>query len=68
MNPYKWSADTLDTLPQAVRVRRAALGLSISDLAALTGLGTSTISMFERGADARLSTVITLLDWLAGAA
>lgn len=36
---------------------RAALGLSISDLAALAGVRPATVSDYERGSDARQSTV-----------
>ena len=36
---------------------RAALGLSIADLAAASGVRTMTISGFERGSDSRRSTI-----------
>lgn len=46
--------------PEQCRMARAALDMSIADLAAATNLRPMTISGFERGADCRRSTVETL--------
>jgi transcriptional regulator with XRE-family HTH domain len=43
--------------PTQCRMARAALGLSISDLAAASGIRAMTLSRFERGANCYASTV-----------
>lgn len=43
--------------PEQCRMARAALSMSLADLAKAAGVRTMTVSEFERGADSRRSTV-----------
>lgn len=60
-----WDADTLGQLPEIVREERRRRGLSVRQAANEMGYSFADLTRFELGRkDARLSTVIKMLNWL----
>lgn len=64
LTSYGELADLLTALPLLLREARRQRGLSMRDAAAGIGVGFTTISRVEDGADASLTTAIAVLRWL----
>ena len=61
VNPVNFYLDTVPKmLPVQIKMARAALGIGVRDLAALSGITANTISRIENGADAKQSTIASI--------
>lgn len=64
LTTYSELADVLQLLPVLVREKRRLRGLSLRQAAKEIGVSFNTVTRFERGEDAVMSTVVAVFRWL----